>query len=140
MKKAIIIPILLLFTVFVTSCSKDKDKGPDGADKSAEVSLTYQGKLTLGTSGATKEYLNAKVKITRKGVNEVAIEPVSGEAYPAFASISFPNMIYSSATNMYASGNTGAMIFSFQSNGTINLEMAYNFNNTVVFFEGPSVK
>lgn len=136
MKKAIY-PILLLVSIFA-ACSKDKE--PSGTDKSAEVSQTYQGKLTLGSPGETTEYQNVKIKISRKAVNEIAIEPVSGESYPSFTPISFPNMIYSSATNMYASGNTGAVIFSFQSNGTINLNMAYNFNNTVVFFEGPSIK
>ncbi|SMC73252.1 hypothetical protein [Pedobacter nyackensis] len=139
MKKAIIIPILLLFSVIITSCSKDKDE-PENTDKSAAVSQTYQGKLTLGTSPNTVEYQNVKIKITRKGTNEVAIEPVSGESYPAFAAITFSSFLFSSATNMYASSNPGPMIFTFQSNGTINMQLAYNFNNTVVFFEGPNVK
>jgi hypothetical protein len=139
MKKAIIIPILLLFSVIISSCSKDKNE-PENTDKSATVSQTYQGKLTLGVSPNTVEYQNVKVKITRKGSNEVAIESVNGEAYPAFASITFSSFLYSSATNMYASSNPAPMIFTFQSNGTINMQLAYNFNNTIVLFEGPNVK
>ena len=139
MKKAIIIPILLLFAVVITSCSKDKDEAPN-TDKSAEVALTYQGKLTLGTPADHIEYPNVKVKITRKGTNEVTIEPISGEIYPAFTAITFSNLIYSSQTNMYASTNPSGLIFNFLSSGIINMQLAYNFNNTLVFFEGPSVK
>lgn len=139
MKKAIILPILLLFSVIITSCSKDKDDAPN-TDKSAEVSQTYQGKLTLGTPADHIEYQNVKIKITRKGANEVAMEPVSGQNYPAFNAITFSNFLYSSETNMYASSNPSGLIFSFLTNGTINMQMAYNFNNTLVFFEGPSVK
>lgn len=139
MKKVIIVPILLLFSVIITSCSKDKSESPN-TDKSTQVAQTYQGKLTLGISPNTTEYQNVKVKITRKGANEVAIEPVSGENYPAFTAITFSNMLYSSETNMYATSNPGALIFTFLSNGTVNMQLAYNFNNTIVFFEGPSVK
>ena len=139
MKKSIIYPILLLVTFFA-ACSKDKENGPDGTDKSTEVSQTYQGKLTLGTPGATTEYPDVKVKISRKASNEIAIEPVSGQNYPAFTPITFSNMLYSSTTNMYAGSNPAPIIFSFQSSATINLQLAYNFNNTIVFFEGPNVK
>ncbi len=139
MKKVALLPILLLFTVLIISCSKKKEEF-DNVDKSAEVSQTYQGKLTLGAGANTIEYLNAKVKITRKGTNEVAIEAVSGESYPAFAAITFSSFLYSGYTKMYASSNPGPMIFTFQSNGIINMNLAYNFNNTIVFFEGPNVK
>ena len=139
MKKSIIYPILLLVTIFA-ACSKDKEPNPDSQDKSAEVAKTYQGKLTLGTPGSTVEYTNVKVKVTRKAANQITFEAVSGENYPGFTSLTFSNMLYSSATNMYAGSNPGAIIFSFQADATINLELAYNFNNTVVFFEGPSVK
>jgi hypothetical protein len=139
MKKAIIVPILLFFSVVISSCSKDKDEAPN-TDKSAEVSQTYQGKLTLGTPADHIEYQNVKVKITRKATNEVAIEPVNGENYPAFNALTFSNLIYSSQSNMYASTNPSGLIFNFLSSGIINMQLAYNFNNTLVFFEGPSVK
>jgi len=138
MKKAIILPFLLLFTVFITSCSKDKD-APDNTDKSAEVAKTYQGKLTLGGGATTVEYPNVKIKITRKASNEIILEPVGDQGYPAFTALTFSNFQYSGSTNMYASSNPAGMIFSFQTNGSINLQTAYNFNNTIVFFEGTSV-
>jgi hypothetical protein len=138
MKKAIILPFLLLFTVLITSCSKDKDEAPN-TDKSAEVAKTYQGKLTLGAGASTVEYPNVKIKITRKATNEVTLEPVGDQGYPAFAPLTFSNFLYSGTTNMYASSNPSGMIFSFQTSGSINLQTAYNFNNTIVFFEGTSV-
>ena len=138
MKKAIILPILLLFSVIITSCSKDKDKSPDNADKSAQVALTYQGKLSMGTV----DYNNVKIKVTRKGTNEVAIEPVSGEAYPSFAALTFSNCIYLSTTNQYSSvsGSSRALIFSFQSNSIIEMSVVNNFQDAMFIFEGTSIK
>lgn len=138
MKKVIILPILLLFTVLITSCSKDKNE-PANTDKSAQVSQTYQGKLTLGAGASTIEYPNVKIKITRKAANEVALEPVSGQDYPAFTALTFSNFLYSSATNQYTSANPSSMIFSFQSDGSVILQTAYNIN-TIVIFQGTSVK
>lgn len=138
MKKAIILPILLLFTVLVTSCSKDKDKEPEGTDKSAQVSQTYQGKLTVGSA----EFNNVKIKVSRKAANEVAIEPVSGQAYGTFAALTFSNFLYSDATKQYASssGSSRVVIFSFQSNSDIEMSLVNNFQDAMFRFEGTNVK
>ncbi|ACU02331.1 hypothetical protein [Pedobacter heparinus] len=137
MKKAIIYPILLLITVFA-ACSKDKDKSPDGADKSAEVSQTYQGKLSVGNV----DFNNTKIKVTRKAANEVVIEPVSGQEYGNFTALTFSNFIYSDATKQYmsSSGSSRVVIFSFQSNGTIEMSLVNNFQDAMFKFEGTSVK
>lgn len=141
MKKAIILPILLLFTVLATSCSKDKDKEPTTEDKSAEVSQTYQGQLELGNNAdVLNTYNNVKVKITRKGVHEVTLEPVSGQDYPAFAPITYSKFLYVSMSNGYVSSNPGSMVFTFTSAGTIDLKLAYSVGNTAIIFNGSNVK
>jgi hypothetical protein len=137
MKKSIIYPILLLVTIFA-ACSKDKDKGPEGTDKSAQVSQTYQGKLSVGTV----DYNNVKIKVTRKAANEVAIEPVSGQDYGTFAALTFSNFIYSDATKQYmsSSGSSRVVIFSFQSNSDIEMSLVNNFQDAMFKFEGINVK
>lgn len=137
MKKSIIYPILLLVTIFA-ACSKDKEPNPDGADKSAEVSKTYQGKLSVGTV----DYNNVKIKVTRKAANEVAIEPVSGQDYGTFTALTFSNFIYSDATKQYmsSSGSSRVVIFSFLSNADIEMSLVNNFQDAMFKFEGTSVK
>lgn len=141
MKKAIILPILLLFTVLVTSCSKDKDKEPTTEDKSAEVSQTYQGQLKLGNGqDILNTYNNVKVKVTRKAAHEVTLEPVSGQAYPAFAPIAYSKFMFISSSNGYVSSNPGSIIFTFTSDGNIKLVLGHTINGAPIFFDGTNVK
>lgn len=137
MKKAALLPILLLFTVLIISCSKKKEEF-DNVDKSAEVSKTYQGELKLGEDMTT--YSNVKVKVTRKGTHEVTLEPVTGQGYPAFTPINYSSFIYSSVSNQYGSGNPSSIVFTFTSDGTINLVLGHNIAGTTIFFNGTSVK
>jgi hypothetical protein len=138
MKKAIFYPILLLITVFA-ACSKDKDNdNGTTADKSAQVALTYQGKLSIGTI----EYNNVKIKVTKKAANEVAIESVSGQEYPAFTALTFSNFTYLDANKSYVSvsGSSRACTFSFLSNNDIEVTLVNNFQDAMFIFEGTSVK
>lgn len=137
MKKAIIYPILLLVTIFA-ACSKDKDEEPTNTDKSAQVALTYQGKLSVGTL----DYPNVKVKVTKKAANEVVIEPVSGETYPSFTALTFSNFLYLDVNKSYVStsGSSRACTFSFLSNNDIEISVVNNFQDAMFIFEGTSVK
>lgn len=137
MKKAIILPFLLLFTILITSCSKDKD-GPAAEDKSAQVSQTYQGKLSVGAA----DFNNVKIKVTKKAANEVVIEPVGGQEYGTFASLTFSNFIYTDAIKQYASssGSSRVVIFSFQSDSSIEMSLVNNFQDAMFSFEGVNVK
>jgi hypothetical protein len=137
MKKIAILPILLLFAVLVSSCSKKKEEF-DNTDKSAEVSQTYQGELKLGADMTT--YNNVKVKVTRKGTHQVTLEPVTGQDYPAFTPINYSNFIYSSMSNAYGSSNPSSIVFTFTSDGTINLILGHDIASTTIFFNGTSVK
>lgn len=140
MKKAIILPFLLLFTVLITSCSKD-DEAPANDDKSAEVSQTYQGRLQLGNGADVLiDYNNVKVKVTRKGTHEVTLEPVSDQGYPAFAPIAYSKFMWIPQSDGYISSNPGPITFTFTSSGSIVLKQAYALANVVVFFEGSNVK
>lgn len=141
MKKAFLLPVLLLFAVFITSCSKKDNDELKTEDKSAEVSQTYQGQLKLGNnSNILNEYNNVKIKITRKGVHEVTLEPVNGQGYPAFTPITYSKFMYVSASNGYVSSNPGSMIFTFTSGGSIELRLGYSLSNVAILFEGSNVK
>lgn len=141
MKKVFLLPVLLLFAVLITSCSKKNDSEPTTDDKSAEVSQTYQGQLKLGNNAdVLNTYNNVKVKITRKGVHEVTLEPVSGQGYPDFAPIAYSKFMYVSASNGYISSNPGSIIFTFTSAGSIDLRLAYSLSSTAILFEGSNVK
>lgn len=137
MKKVAILPILLLVTLIITSCSKKKEESQN-TDKSAEVSQTYQGNLSVGSL----DFVNAKIKVTKKAANEVVIEPVSGQEYGTFAALTFSNFIYSGTTKQYSSssGSSRVAIFSFQSNSDIEFSLVNNFQNAAFIFEGTNVK
>lgn len=140
MKKAIIIPILLLFTVLVTSCSKDKDEA-DNTDKSAAVSQTYQGQLKLGNgSDVLLTYNDVKVKIVRKGANEISLEPVSGQEYAAFTPINYTKLQYIASSDAYVGSNPSTIMFTFKSDASIDLRAAHSLATTVIMFEGTNVK
>lgn len=141
MKKVFLLPVMLLFAVLITSCSKKDDAEIETEDKSIEVSQTYQGQLKLGNnSDVLNTYDNVKIKVTRKGVHEVTLEPVSDQGYPSFTPITYSKFLFSSQSNAYASSNPGSIIFTFTSAGSIDLRMAYSLASTAILFEGANVK
>lgn len=137
MKKVFLLPVLFLFAVLITSCKKDKE-GSSSNDKAAAVAQTYQGKLSIGSV----DFNNVKIKVTKKAANEVIIEPVSGQAYDTFATLTFSNFLYSDATKQYASssGASRVVIFSFQSNSDIEMSLVNDFQGAMFSFEGVNVK
>ncbi|MEQ7798384.1 hypothetical protein ABDJ41_01125 [Pedobacter sp. ASV1-7] len=137
MKKIAILPILLLFVVLVSSCSKKKEE-VQNTDKSTEVQGTYQGKLSI----ASVDYNNVKVKVTRKAANEVVVEPIGGQEYPSFAALTFSNFIYIEMSKSYmsTSGTSRALSFSFLSDSSIEMTLLNNFQDALFSFEGTLVK
>mgnify|MGYP003576606642 CR=1 FL=1 len=133
MKKALL-PILLLFTVLVTSCSKKKEE-VQNTDKSAEVQGTYQGKLSIGSV----DYPNAKVKVIRKAANEVVVQPIGD---PSFTELTFSNFLYidMNKTYMSTSGTSRALSFAFLSDSNIEMTLLNNFQDALFSFEGTRVK